>query len=104
MTMGPEPMSRILRRSVRFGMVAGRCSEALPKKKVSGTFRRSKLQHLLGLESSRHLFLGKALVWQEETRRPFFILQDAGRSPRVTAVRPTRQREAFTTEATHCMT
>src|SRR5438552_4282418 len=29
MTMGPEPMSRILRRSVRFGMVAGRCSAAL---------------------------------------------------------------------------
>ena len=30
------------------------------QKKVSGTFRRSKAQGLLMLESSRHLFLGKA--------------------------------------------
>jgi hypothetical protein len=28
------------------------------QKKVSGTFRRSHLHHLVGLESSRHLFLG----------------------------------------------
>ena len=34
----------------------------LAQKKVSGTFRRSKLQQLLRLESSRHLFLGKALI------------------------------------------
>src|SRR2546421_1633566 len=31
----------------------------LAQKKVSGTFGRSKLQHFLRLESSRHLFLGK---------------------------------------------
>jgi hypothetical protein len=30
------------------------------QKKVSGTLKRSKLPHLLRLESSRHLFLGKA--------------------------------------------
>src|SRR5207245_572781 len=35
-------------------------SRGFAQKKVSGTFRRSKLQHLLGLESSTHLFLGKA--------------------------------------------
>jgi len=33
------------------------------QKKVSGTLRRSKLPHLLRLESSRHLFLGKARNW-----------------------------------------
>src|SRR5437899_6883227 len=32
------------------------------QKKVSGTFRRSELQHLLRPENSRHLFLGKAAV------------------------------------------
>jgi 5-methylcytosine-specific restriction endonuclease McrA len=32
------------------------------QKKVSGTLKRSKLPHLLRLESSRHLFLGKALA------------------------------------------
>src|SRR5438132_5293838 len=30
------------------------------QKKVSGTLKRSRLPHLLRLESSRHLFLGKA--------------------------------------------
>src|SRR5207253_4037559 len=34
--------------------------EGFAQKKVSGTFRRSRLQRLLGWESSRHLFLGKA--------------------------------------------
>src|SRR5438876_10251127 len=32
------------------------------QKKVSGTFRRSDLQHLLRPESYRHLLLGKAAV------------------------------------------
>ena len=36
----------------------------LPKKKVSGTLRRSKLPHLLRLQSSRHLFLGQALLFR----------------------------------------
>src|SRR5437660_7637979 len=34
--------------------------EGFAQKKVSGTFRRSRFQRLLGWESSRHLFLGKA--------------------------------------------
>src|SRR5947209_14425441 len=38
----------------------GTLPRGFAQKKVSGTFRRSKLQHLFGLESSRHLFLGKA--------------------------------------------
>src|SRR5438309_1199654 len=37
------------------------CGGFAPKK-VSGTFRRSKLQRLLGLESSRHLFWGLASI------------------------------------------
>src|SRR5437588_12587423 len=39
----------------RIGIPARLCP-----KKVSGTFRRSRFQRLLGWESSRHLFLGKA--------------------------------------------
>src|SRR5438105_15819337 len=34
-------------------------ARSFAQKKVSGTFRRSKLQHLARMQSSRHLFLGR---------------------------------------------
>src|SRR5206468_3053394 len=54
----PCAPGRRARRLPRSPRISGR--DGFAQKKVSGTFGRSKLQHLLRLESSRHLFLGKA--------------------------------------------
>src|SRR5438445_13795072 len=49
------------------------------QKKVSGTLRRSKLPHLLRLESSRHLFFGQSPAeMRGELRRGGRVLMRSG--------------------------
>jgi hypothetical protein len=43
----------------------GLVAAALSQKRVSGTFTRSKLQHFIGVESSRHLFLARFALFAE---------------------------------------